>query len=111
MKPPGELRKDGCYTWETIEDYQVESISWGMTWCKTGWWFQIFLVLFSPQELGKIPIVTNIVQLGWFNHQLDKDYQSSDETLVAHITLRKCLWYVLCFHLFLVIQTYRYIHI
>ena len=28
----------------------------------TRWWFQIFL--FSPRTLGKIPILTNIFQLG-----------------------------------------------
>ena len=27
---------------------------------------------FSPQNLGKIPILTNIFQMGW-NHQLDLD--------------------------------------
>ena len=32
------------------------------------WWFQIFL-FFDPY-LGKIPILTNIFQMGW-NHQLD----------------------------------------
>ena len=32
------------------------------------WWFQIF-VYFHPY-LGKIPVLTNIFQLGWFNHQL-----------------------------------------
>ena len=26
--------------------------------------------LFSPRSLGKIPILTNIFQMGWFNHQL-----------------------------------------
>ena len=33
----------------------------------SGWWFQIFC--FHPY-LGKIPILTNIFQMGW-NHQLD----------------------------------------
>ena len=36
---------------------------------KTSWWFQIFS--FHPY-LGKIPILTNIFQLGW-NHQREKD--------------------------------------
>ena len=35
---------------------------------KIGWWFQRFFY-FHPY-LGKIPILTNIFQLGW-NHQLD----------------------------------------
>ena len=30
--------------------------------------------LFSPQKLGKIPILTNIFQRGWFNHQLDHHF-------------------------------------
>ena len=34
----------------------------------TRWWFQIFFY-FHPY-LGKIPILTNIFQMGW-NHQLD----------------------------------------
>ena len=29
-------------------------------------------VLFSSRKLGKIPILTHIFQLGWFNHQLEK---------------------------------------
>ena len=28
------------------------------------------ICLFSPRKLGKIPVLTNIFQLGWFNHQL-----------------------------------------
>ena len=28
-------------------------------------------VLFSPRKLGKISNLTNIFQMGWFNHQLD----------------------------------------
>ena len=32
------------------------------------WWFQIFF--YVHPYLGKIPILTNIFQLGWFNHQL-----------------------------------------
>ena len=35
---------------------------------KTGWWFQICFD-FHPY-LGKIPILTNIFQMGW-NHQLE----------------------------------------
>ena len=34
---------------------------------KTRWWFQIFC-MFIPY-LGKISILTNIFQMGWFNHQ------------------------------------------
>ena len=36
----------------------------------TGWWFQIFFMLYNP-HLEKIPILTNIFQTGW-NHQLVK---------------------------------------
>ena len=28
-------------------------------------------VFFSPRSLGKIPILTHIFQMGWFNHQLE----------------------------------------
>ena len=35
----------------------------------TRWW-QLKYFLFSPLKLGKIPILTNIFQMGWFNHQL-----------------------------------------
>ena len=35
----------------------------------TRWWFQIF-IYFHPY-LGKIPILTNIFQMGW-NHQLEQ---------------------------------------
>ena len=35
---------------------------------ETGWWFQIF-VIFTP-NLGKCSNLTNIFQMGWFNHQL-----------------------------------------
>ena len=38
----------------------------GMENALTGWWFQIFV--FQPY-LGMIPILTNILQMGW-NHQL-----------------------------------------
>ena len=37
----------------------------------TRWW-QLKYVLFPPRSLGKIPILTNIFQLGW-NHQLVND--------------------------------------
>ena len=30
--------------------------------------------LFSPRELGKIPISTSIFQMGWFNHQPGQFY-------------------------------------
>ena len=41
----------------------------------TGWWFQIFFIfiIFHPY-LGKIPILTNIFQMGW-NHQPDHQDQ------------------------------------
>ena len=36
--------------------------------CLSGWWFQRFL--FSARSLGKWSNLTNIFQMGWFNHQL-----------------------------------------
>ena len=36
----------------------------------TRWWFQIFFISPLPRYLGKIPILTNIFQMGW-NHQPD----------------------------------------
>ena len=44
------------------------------SWCsyKPGWWFQIFFIFFYFHPyLGKIPILTHIFQMGWFNHQLE----------------------------------------
>ena len=41
----------------------------------TRWWFQIF-VYYHPY-LGKIPILTNIFQRGWFNRQPEKALQST----------------------------------
>ena len=38
----------------------------------TGWW-QLKHFLFSPRTLGKIPILTHIFQMSWFNHQPDHD--------------------------------------
>ena len=38
-------------------------------WTGTRWWFQIFF--YFHLYLGKIPILTNIFQMGW-NHQLGK---------------------------------------
>ena len=37
--------------------------------------------LFSPRKLGKIPILTNIFEMGWFNHQL---------VMVVYPSLRPC---------------------
>ena len=37
----------------------------------TRWWFQIFF-MFTPILGEDEPILTNIFQLGWFNHQLVK---------------------------------------
>ena len=42
----------------------------------TGWWFQIFF--YVHPYLGKIPILTNIFQMGW-NHQLDEDDDDEDD--------------------------------
>ena len=37
-----------------------------------GWWFQIFV--YFHHYLGRIPILTNIFERAWFNHQLDISY-------------------------------------
>ena len=34
---------------------------------------------FSPRKLGKIPILTHIVQMGWFNHQPEDDVDDVDD--------------------------------
>ena len=39
---------------------------------KTRWW-QLKYVLFSPLTLGKWSNLTHIFQMGWFNHQLEKN--------------------------------------
>ena len=36
--------------------------------CLSRWWLLKDL-LFSPRTLGKIPMLTNMFQVGWFNHQ------------------------------------------
>ena len=43
----------------------------GTTW--TRWWFQIRYFFIFTQYLGKIPILTHIFQMGWFNHQRVED--------------------------------------
>ena len=48
---------------------------------KTTWWFQKFL-MFTPKFGEMIPILTNIFQMGWFNHQPEKD---GPVTLLLHI--------------------------
>ena len=51
----------------------------------TGRWFQLFSIIFYVHPyLGKIPILTNIFQMGWFNHQLD-DYEQIGETSHQHV--------------------------
>ncbi len=50
------------------------TIFWGdQTWCKsmTRWWFQAFFV-FTPNLGEMIQFEEHIFQMGWFNHQLDK---------------------------------------
>ena len=55
----------------------------------SGWWFQI--IFYVHPYLGKIPILTNIFQRGWFNHQLDfvwkQLYPTCKETMLkqAHV--------------------------
>ena len=49
---------------------------------RTGWWFQI-IVYFHPY-LGKISILANICQRGWFNHQLNKDVNHMAAMRVSH---------------------------
>ena len=40
-------------------------------WKKAGWW-QLKDFLCSSRNLGKIPILANIFQMGWFNHQPER---------------------------------------
>ena len=44
----------------------------GQKYIATGGGFEYF-DYFHPENLGKIPILTNLFQMGWFNHQLDSD--------------------------------------
>ena len=49
--------------------------------------------LFSPWKLGKIPILTNIFQMGWFNHQpknhvLGRSAESQNDLLFYNV-----LWF------------------
>ena len=64
-------------------------------WCqsKTRWWFQFFY--FHPY-LGKIPILPNIFQMGWFNHQPKKGnrkvcFLNSHPRTLTFLHLRKAL--------------------
>ena len=41
--------------------------------CRTRWWFQIFCFNFDP-HLGKWSTLTNLFQMGWFNHQPAKNW-------------------------------------
>ena len=61
-----------------IQTFDLKGLSWDRlntnrtkqltgVWKKSGWW-QLKYFLFSPRNLGKIPILTNIFQMGW-NHQ------------------------------------------
>ena len=34
-------------------------------------WVVVSNIFYFYPQLGKIPILTNIFQMGWFNHQLD----------------------------------------
>jgi len=33
------------------------------------WWFQLSNIFYFHPYLGKISILTNIFEMGWFNHQ------------------------------------------
>ena len=37
----------------------------------TRWWQLNFFLNFPPENWGKISYLTNICQMGWFNHQPD----------------------------------------
>ena len=49
---------------------------------------QIF-VNFHPY-LGKVPILTNIFQLGWFNHQLANLFESNPSEDFVRLDARRC---------------------
>ena len=44
---------------------------------------------FSPRTLGKIPILTNIFQMGWFNHQLVTGKQCRDPKYTGPESLQR----------------------
>ena len=64
-----------------------------LSWVKTRWWFQIFY-FFHPY-LGKIPILTNIFQMGW-NHQLDNFPTKKGTSLAMQCTCNMNMfrWYI-----------------
>ena len=54
--------------------------------------WRIEICLFSPRSLGKIPILTHIFQMGWFNHQADSPNISSLPSLkltFSHLKMDK----------------------
>ena len=55
-----------------LGEYHLITVSFCVT-CQAGWWFQICFI-FIPY-LGKVPILTNIFQMGW-NHQLASCWRS-----------------------------------
>ena len=57
-----------------------------------GWWFPIFFKC-SSRNLGKIPSLTNIFQMGWFNHQLGKKlpfFKASICQALTSLSLGRC---------------------
>ena len=68
----------GIGTWKILFDpggVWILKIILGLLvfWMLAGWWFPIFCY-FHP-ELGEDePILTNIFQMGWFNHQLVREH-------------------------------------
>ena len=54
------------WSWNEKPNNAVETREGSHRWC-TSWWFQMFS---CSQLLGKISNLTDILQMGWFNHQL-----------------------------------------
>ena len=59
---------ESMYFLLNMGDFPASHVSFSGVYDQLAGGFKYFL--FSPRKLGKIPILTNIFQGGWFNHQL-----------------------------------------
>ena len=78
-------RWDGCHTvgWKSGEIY---CFKWMLYTVDTRWW-QLKYFLFPPRKLGKISSLTNIFQMGWFNHQPEMGQMRQEtEDLIQGLT-------------------------
>ncbi len=76
------------YTCKTSRDESQRLLKFASEIASQRWnrWWQLTYFLFSPRKLGKIPILTNIFQLGW-NHQL-VEFVSEGNWEVLHTWLK-----------------------